>query len=52
MEIKVKLKTKKQTITWNINKFINNIIIPITVITGFTTLLLQIILKLQIFKIY
>lgn len=52
MQIKVKLKTKKQTITWNINKFVTNIIVPVTVITGFTMLLLQIILKLQIFKIY
>lgn len=52
MSLKVKIKTKKNCITWNINKFINNIIIPLTVITIQIVLGIETLLKLGILEIY
>lgn len=52
MSLKVKIKTKKYCITWNINKFINNIIIPLTVITMQVIIGIETLVKLGVFEIY
>lgn len=52
MSLKVKIKTKKHCITWNINKFINNIIAPLAIITMQVVLGIETLLKLGIFEIY
>lgn len=52
MSLKVKIKTKKHCIAWDINKFVNNIILPLTIISMQIVLGIQTLLKIGILKIY
>lgn len=52
MSIKLKIKTKKHCITWDLNKFTKNIIIPTMLIAGFVALGFQTLIKANIFQVY
>lgn len=52
MSIKLKIKTKKHCITWDLNKFTKNIIIPTMLIAGFVALGVQALIRANIFQVY
>lgn len=52
MSIKLKIKTKKHCITWDLNKFIQNIVFPTVAVMGFVALGLGALTKSNIFQVY
>lgn len=52
MSIKLKIKTKRHSISWDLNKFTKNIIFPTLVISSYIALGFQALVKANIFQIY
>ncbi len=52
MSIKLKIKTKKHCITWDLNKFTKNIIFPTLVLSTYIAFGFQALIKANIFQIY
>lgn len=52
MSIKLKIKTKKHCITWDLNKFMQNIVFPSIVVMGFAAFVLGALTKANIFQVY